>query len=141
LVLDAQRNRLLERMISPVVSNGDSELKQRHQGRADADEIELEEPLLRLSENHPDPLADAIMESVEKMEAEAAQDEEDKKVTTYRDIIRIGLLSKDVNGKKWAIIIALSAFLVDAINVTLVFFLPCLYDFCPQVCDPQVCGN
>ena len=132
LVLDVQRNRLLKRMVPPHMSNGDIELKKRHQGRADADPSEVE--VLLTPSQDPDPLASAIMEA-EKKEADAMQDGQDKKVvTTYGDIIRFGMLSKDEKGKKWLKIVALFAFLVDVIDVTLIFFLPCLYDFTPQVC-------
>jgi len=141
MLLDAQRNRLLKKVAKELrpPPNSENELKQRHQG----DVVSGADCTVDVSSSNEPmyPLVSRVMAAVDDREnaaREAAAN--DKSQRTYGDIIRIGLLNigSDDDRKsnsKWMKIIAFAAFLVDAIDVTLIFFLPCMVDFSDQVCD------
>ena len=125
VVLDVHRNKLLKKMVPGASPN---EVKHRNQSQGN-----VGTPLVPSSRQSQ---AERLMDDVDPEKDADSIPDEDEKATTYGDVIRIGLLTMDRdNGWKWFKIVALIAFVVDLIDVTWIFFLPCLHDFYPQVCQ------
>jgi len=143
-VLDAERNRL---MLKILKREGDADLKHRRQGSGGHHVVSSASGTVAGDGGKAEVVMARILDSAEKKEEELdadkkaneKQEDEKEKRTTYGDVIRIGLIAIGGKGKEKAMKktmgrIAMIAFLIDVVDVTLIFFLPCLIDFQPIVC-------